>query len=200
LSLLLRFSYSYDSSRYTWGTSRAHGFHGVYLGDLERLQDIQRMRDVTNRDWQRIILRKIAKSLYRQSQQDDENSTNNFERQHLGDASYLTDDTLSNTSIVYDTRQLWWQLHTKMKDNADYRNMLLLVRMKDHLEELLYHRRRTFLTNAAFESIVNQLHLDAEGQIIEPFVELADQKDRDERQRVWYENLALDLEEECLIK
>lgn len=196
----LEFQYMVEPKGYTWGTSRAHGFHGVYLGDLERLQDIQRKRDVTNRDWQRIILRKIAKSLYQQSQQDEEDSTNKNERQHLGDASYLTDDTLSNTSIVYDTRQLWWQLHTKMNDNADYQNMLLLVRMKDHLEELLYHRRRTFLTHAAFESIMNQLHLDAEGQIIEPFVELADQEDRDERQRIWYENLALDLEEECLIK
>lgn len=37
---------------YTWGTSREHGFHGVYLGDLDRLQDIQRKRDATNRDWQ----------------------------------------------------------------------------------------------------------------------------------------------------
>ena len=29
---------------------------------------------------------------------------------------------------------------------------------------------------------------------------LDDEKDRDERQQVWYENIALDLEEECLIK
>jgi hypothetical protein len=29
---------------------------------------------------------------------------------------------------------------------------------------------------------------------------LADRKHRDERQQMWYENLALDMEEECLIK
>jgi len=198
-TLELEFRYMVEPKGYTWGTSRAHGFHGVYLGDLERLQEIQRKRDATNRDWQRIILRKIAKSLHEQKKGNHQSTEEVDARQHLGDASFTTDDSL-HTSIVYDTRQLWWQLHTKIKDNADYQNMLLLVRMKDHLEELLYHQRRSFLTNTAFESIINQLHLDAEGQIIEPFVALADQKDRDERQKIWYENLALDLEEECLIK
>lgn len=56
-------SHHYIVYSYTWGTSRKHGFHGVYLGDLERLQDIQRKRDATNRSWQRIILRNIGKTV-----------------------------------------------------------------------------------------------------------------------------------------
>lgn len=46
----------------------------------------------------------------------------------------------------------------------------------------------------------NKIHLDAEGQIVEPFIKLSDRHDREERQRAWYDTLALDLEEECLIK
>jgi hypothetical protein len=176
--------------RYTWGTSRKHGFHGVYLGDLERLQDIQRKRDVTNRDWQRIILRNIAKSLI-------PNDLNGIQ------IDLTDDDVLSESvgnSIVFETRQLWWQLHTKMKEKPEYEKMLLLVRMKDHLESLMNLRRQKLLTYQGFESIVKKLHLDAAGQIIEPFVALNDVNDRNERQRIWNENLALDLEEECLIK
>jgi hypothetical protein len=148
------------------------------LGDLERLQDIQKKRDVTNRDWQRIILRNIAKALV----EEDSNGP-----------------TASTSLPVFETRQLWWQLHTKMRE-LEYQNMLLLVRMKDHLEDLLFQRKQRFLTMAAYESIVNKLHLDAEGHVVEPFVALDDKKDRDERQRVWYESISLDLEEECLIK
>lgn len=162
--------------RYTWGTSRKHGFHGVYLGDLERLQDIQRKRDVTNRDWQRIILRNIAKGLIE-----------------------VDPDGPSTALPVFESRQLWWQLHTKMRD-PEYQNMLLLVRMKDHLEDIMFQRKQRFLTMAAYDSIVDKVHLDAAGQVIEPFVAMDDKKDRDERQRVWSESIALDLEEECLIK
>lgn len=59
----LEFRYLVEPKGYTWGTSRKHGFHGVYLGDLERLQDIQKKRDATNRAWQRIILRNIGKAV-----------------------------------------------------------------------------------------------------------------------------------------
>ena len=78
--------------------------------------------------------------------------------------------------------------------------MLLLVRMKDHLEDIMFQRKQRFLTMAAYDSIVDKVHLDAAGQVIEPFVAMDDKKDRDERQRVWSESIALDLEEECLIK
>jgi hypothetical protein len=155
------------------------------LGDLERLQEIQRKRDITNRDWQRIILRNVAKSLIAETAQE-EGEEDDVER--------------DLESIVFETRMLWWQLHTKMREKPEYEKMLLLIRMKNHLEDLLYHRRQRFMTYAGFESIVNKIHLDAEGQIIEPFVALADQRDRDERQKEWYESLALELEEEALIK
>mmetsp|Transcript_22289 Transcript_22289/g.36895 ORF Transcript_22289/g.36895 Transcript_22289/m.36895 type:complete len:531 (-) Transcript_22289:26-1618(-) len=190
----LDFQYMVEPKGYTWGTSRAHGFHGVYLGDLERLQDIQRKRDVTNRDWQRIILRNIGKSLIQKDGQDDDDDNED-------DGNCEKELSSSKSSgVVFETRQLWWQLHTKMKEKPEYEKMLLLVRMKDHLENLMYARRQRFLTYQGFDSIVQKLHLDAEGQIIEPFVALADQEDRDERQRIWHESLALDLEEECLIK
>lgn len=160
------------------------------MGDLERLQDIQRKRDVTNRDWQRIILRNIGKSLI----ETDIEISDDAE----GEQNELP--ATKTEGVVFETRQLWWQLHTKMNEKPEYEKMLLLVRMKDHLEDLMNTRRQRYLTYQGFESIVKKLHLDAEGQIIEPFVALADQKDRDERQRIWHENLALDLEEECLIK
>ena len=35
------------------------GFRGTYLGDIDRLKDIQSKRDVTNRDFQRFILRDV---------------------------------------------------------------------------------------------------------------------------------------------
>lgn len=159
-------------SSYTWGTSRQHGFHGVYLGDLDRLQDIQRKRDVTNRDWQRIILRNIATSLA------DE------------------DDQADKLQPVFETRQLWWQVHSRMQ-SPGYGNMLLLARMRDLLEKLMYERKQRFLTMAGYESIINKVHLDAEGCVIEPFVPLTDIDDRSERKRRWHETL---LEEECLIK
>ena len=181
--------------RYTWGTSRKHGFHGVYLGDLERLQDIQRKRDVTNRDWQRIILGNVAKSLIDPQVGGEGGLQVDLNK---SDKEPLNDDILK--TVVFETRQLWWQLHTKMREKPEYEKMLLLVRMNDHLEDLMYNRRQKFLTYQGFESIVKKLHLDAEGQIIEPFVALSDQEDRNERQRVWHENLVLDLEEECLIK
>jgi hypothetical protein len=38
------------------------------------------------------------------------------------------------------------------------------------------------------------------GCAVEPFVELADKVSRETRQQRWYESLALDLEEEALIK
>ena len=47
---------------------------------------------------------------------------------------------------------------------------------------------------------ITKVHLDAEGHVVEPFVKLAERQDREERQKVFYEQLALDLEEECLIK
>jgi hypothetical protein len=187
-------------SSYTWGTDFEHGFHGVYLGDLERLQDIQKKRDVTNRDWQRIILTNIAKSLYfdqTKSSAKKGEVNSNSKTDDKEDATLITPS--EKRSIVFETRQLWWQVHTKMQ-HPDYGNMLLLDRMKDELEGRMYQRKQKYLTFSNFEQLVNKVHLDAEGHVVDPFVEISDRKDRAERQQSYYESLTQDLEEECLIK
>lgn len=181
-------------NRYTWGTSRAHGFHGVYLGDLQRLQGIQRKRDATNRDWQKVILRNIGKSLGWEMA--DVTTTTTTWANASSTPSVLRDRKGPN---AVETRQLWWQIHNKMK-SPEYRNMLLLVRMQACLEDLMYKRKQKYITQCTYESLVKKIHLDTEGCVVEPFVDLADRQDRDERQKIWYDNLALDLEEECLIK
>eukprot|EP00550_Attheya_septentrionalis_P010485 CAMPEP_0198302848 /NCGR_PEP_ID=MMETSP1449-20131203/56578_1 /TAXON_ID=420275 /ORGANISM="Attheya septentrionalis, Strain CCMP2084" /LENGTH=535 /DNA_ID=CAMNT_0044005319 /DNA_START=134 /DNA_END=1741 /DNA_ORIENTATION=- len=170
----LEFRYMVEPKGFTFATSRAHGFHGVYLGDVERLQEIQKKRDATNRDWQRIILRNLARAL------DEEQSGGVL-------------------SGVLELRQFWWKLNHKMQ-TKEFGNMLLLERMKEQLEHLMHHRRQQFLTMNAFESILNKVHLDNEGKLVEPFQCLKDEEARRERQRQWHESLALDLEEECLIK
>lgn len=180
----LEFRYMVEPKGYTWATSRAHGFHGVYLGDLERLQDIQRKRDATNRDWQRIILRNLALSLHRDVSQGEDGE--------LGNSGNLGDGVL-------ETRQFWWQIHTKMNEQ-EFSNMLILARMKDHLEMLMYKKRQRFITFGQVEKVIHQLHLDTEGHVVEPFVKVSEIGDREERAKQWYESMALDLEEECLIK
>lgn len=194
----LEFQYMISPKGYTWGTSHKHGFHGVYLGDLERLQDIQRKRDVTNRDWQRIILRNIAKSL------EEDESTNALVAGDGAGREVVNNNAPGRIKEqgrepVFDTRQLWWQLHLKMQ-LPEYNNMFLLTKMKDHLEQLLFERKQRYLTMAGYESIIDKLHLDAEGHVVEPFEALADQDHRDERQKVWSAQAAFGLEDECLIK
>lgn len=105
----------------------------------------------------------------------------------------------ANGPHVVETRQLWWQVHNKMQ-NPDYSNMQLLVKMEDWLEDLMFNRSQKFMTKAAYEKMINQVHLDAEGTVVEPFVALSDAKVREERQRLWYETMEDQLEEECLIK
>mmetsp|Transcript_19202 Transcript_19202/g.43913 ORF Transcript_19202/g.43913 Transcript_19202/m.43913 type:complete len:191 (-) Transcript_19202:1832-2404(-) len=188
-----------------------HGFNGVYLGDLERLQDIQSKRDKTNRNWQRIILYNIAKAL----DEDDIASSPHTETSNGKDYNHQNkdkDDGIEtdansespfpknlNRKFVLETRQLWFKLHEKMQ-SQEYGNMLLLVRMRDELEHRMYQRKQRFLTFAGYEELVNKLHLDAEGHVVEPFVALSERKDRQERQQLHIEAIAQDLEEECLIK
>jgi hypothetical protein len=106
------------SVRYTWGTDVEHGFHGVYLGDLERLQDIQLKRDATNRNWQRIILYSIAKSLH-----NDSAGVKDVETAPEGESGRAFPKGL-NRKFVFETRQLWWKLNDKMQI-PEYANMLL---------------------------------------------------------------------------
>jgi DNA mismatch repair ATPase MutL len=191
----------------------------VYLGDLERLQGIQKKRDATNRDWQKVILRNIGKSLgwISMGEVDTDNKNTSRPNGASNTGSSMTDTTNSYlngaTSVAtttmtvrsptrpnaIETRQLWWQVHEKMK-LPEYRNMLLLVRMQKCLEELMYERKQQFITQGSYESLIKKIHLDTEGCVVEPFVDLADRQNRDERQQIWYDNLALDIEEECLIK
>jgi hypothetical protein len=208
--------------RYTWGTDMEHGFNGVYLGDLERLQDIQRKRDTSNRNWQRIILYNIAKELHEDSSAPDhsrpilfsgqgadtkesaihKNNSNNAKEEGVVKTSGNSESPFPkdlNRKFVFETRQLWFKLHEKMQQ-TEYGNMLLLVRMRDELEHRMYHRKQRFLTFAGFEELVNKLHLDSEGHVVEPFVALSERRDRDELHRIYVEEIAKDLEEECLIR
>ena len=177
----LEFKYMVEPKGYTWATSRAHGFHGVYLGDLERLQDIQRKRDATNRDWQRIIMRNLALAL-----------------DPAVDVDVCSKST-SKPDRMLRTRQLWWQIHTKMHE-TEFSNMLILARMKDHLETLMYKKKQHFMSFQDFEKVMDQLHLDAEGHVVEPFVKLSEDPHKEERVKEWYDSMVMDLEEECLIK
>lgn len=140
----LEVKFMIEPKGYTWGTSRQYGFHGVYLGDLKRLQEIQMKRDATNRDWQRIILRNIARQL---------------------------NEHLAVSDGVMEIRQLYFQIHMKAQEK-EQGNMLLLVRMKRHLEQLMNVRKQKYLTMEGFESILNKVHLDTEGRLVEPFTDL----------------------------
>jgi 2,3-bisphosphoglycerate-dependent phosphoglycerate mutase len=173
----LEFRYMVEPKGYTWGTSRSHGFHGVYLGDLERLQDIQRKRDVTNRDWQRIILRNIGKS--------------------FGWDMDVPESLVGPRTI--EVRQLWWLVRGKLQQ-PDYGNMLLLCKMEDELEDMLHNQQVTTLTKTKYASMIDKLHLDAEGKVVEPFVKLSERADREERRSLFSNAAMMDLEEECLIK
>jgi 2,3-bisphosphoglycerate-dependent phosphoglycerate mutase len=97
----LEFRYLVRPKGYTWATSRQHGFHGVYLGDLERLQDIQKKRDATNRGWQRVILRNIA----RQSNEED----------ILEDGNRYHNPNFHRDGVV-ETKHLWWKIVQKMQN------------------------------------------------------------------------------------
>ena len=183
-----------------------HGFNGVYLGDLERLQDIQSKRDITNRNWQRIILYNIAKALHEDDipsspgaateTTNDEDKNEDVKTDAIGESPFPKN---LNRKFVLETRQLWFKLHEKMQ-SPEYGNMLLLVRMRDELEHRMYQRKQRYLTFAGYEELVNKLHLDAEGHVVEPFVALSERQDREERQRMHIEAIAQDLEEECLIR
>jgi len=101
---------------------------------LKRLQDIQKKRDLTNRDWQRIILRNVGRS--------------------LGWDMDAEDGQESSPQPVVETRQLWWCVYDKMQ-NPDYSNMLLLIKMEEYLEELMFERRQKYITKSAYEKIVS---------------------------------------------
>eukprot|EP00804_Cyclotella_cryptica_P023929 CCRYP_010050-RA/>CCRYP_010050-RA protein AED:0.28 eAED:0.28 QI:0/-1/0/1/-1/1/1/0/119 len=106
----LEFRYLVQPKGYTWATSRQYEFHGVYLGDLERLEDIQEKRDATSRWWQRFILRNIAKQITEEE---------TCEHKSFYDAEH-------HVGKVLETKHLWYKLTKKMQ-NPEFANMLLLV-------------------------------------------------------------------------
>ena len=179
------------------------------MGDLERLQDIQSKRDTTNRNWQRIILYNIAKGLHEDHVPSPSSSTLEHDDPEDSNKKYKSNDVETeahsespfpknlNRKIVFETRKLWFKLNDKMQ-SPEYGNMLLLVRMRDELEHKMYQRKQRYLTFAGYEKLVNKLHLDAEGHVVEPFVALSERHDREERQKLYIESIAQDLEEECV--
>jgi len=181
----LEFRYMVQPKGYTWATSRQHGFHGVYLGDLERLQDIQNKRDATSRWWQRMILRKISKQL---SEEDIDDCHLCFYSRHM-----------KKHKDILETKHIWYKLMMKMK-NPEFANMLLLVRMREYLESALAIGKHPYIPMKAYEKIVDEIHLNSAGEVVDPFVSLEDRQDREERQKRWIESLSIDLEDECLIK
>lgn len=183
----LEFQYMVEPKGYTWATSRGHGFHGVYLGDLERLQKIQKTRDAGMREWQRIILRNVGKEF-------------GWEMDSTNDSSPSSVETNDNTMV--ETVQLWGKIKQKM-ETQKYSNMLLLHKMEDELEKLILSgdgQSQKYMSMQQYEMMIDQLHLDAEGRVVEPFVALNDRKDLDKRKQRWYEKFASDLESHGLIK
>ena len=185
----LEFRYLVQPKGYTWATSRQYGFHGVYLGDLERLQDIQEKRDATSRWWQRVILRNIAKQIIEEEE---------CEHKIFYDAQHHGGDD------ILETKHVWYKLTKKMQ-NPEYGNMLLLVRMKEYLESLLAYRKGIsnknlrYIPLACYEKIVEKIHMGSAGEVIDPFVSLEDRQDREDRQRRWIEGLSLNVESHSLI-
>lgn len=171
----LEVKYLVQPKGFKWATSHACGFHGVYLGDVERLHDIQSKRDITNRDWQRIILRNIFKAVEEE------------------------DKELFEEDGVIEARRLWWKVHEKTQEQ-DFSNMLLLNKFNEHLEMIMNVRKQRYLTPSGFMKIVDKLHLDAEGQVVEPFEKLcSDDYEREKKERR-DELFAIDDEEMCLIR
>jgi len=172
----LEFRYMVEPKGYTWATSRQHGFHGVYLGDLDRLQDIQQKRDATNRDWQRIILKNIFDQLVEEeygSNTNDEAVNGNKSSTPCPKPSVINgvfkqtmnaqNASLSTTSLpqppapppipsqnkIVEVRQLWWRIHRKM-ENPEFSNMLMLRRAKEHLEERMGNTRSSGLARQQY--------------------------------------------------
>ncbi len=143
---------------------------GVYLGDFTRLQEIQRKRDISNRDWQRIILRNVAKSLL------EANTATSTVQNGIATHSrpYNNLNKRNNEQQLMDIRQLWWKIRAKMNEKSEFSNMMLLSRMMEYLEKLMTkgRRRNRFISMASFEKALHEIHLDTTGKVVEPFEEL----------------------------
>merc|ERR1712032_1696967 len=114
----MEFKYMVDPKGYSWKTSRAYGFHGVYLRDVDRLRELNFKLDKRNRHWQGIIINNIVCSI------GEENSVN-------------------DKAFVVATHDLYNKLQEKI-DSNEYKNVLLIEHFKDYIENLLVKRRQWF--------------------------------------------------------
>ena len=212
----LEFRYMVRPKGYTWATSRRHGFHGVYLGDLERLQDIQKKRDATSRCWQRVILRNIAKRVNEEDVAEDEHCLDgpDFHGEDSVDTKHLCrkiTEKLQNPEFANMLRKYSGSLHTfdhtlfssQCINNSPftpfptmlYHSHKVLVRMKEYLETLLAKANTDiyrYIPLETYKQIVDQIHFDSAGQVVDPFVSLKDREDREARQIAWIKGLNSD--------
>lgn len=106
--------------------------------------------------------------------------------------------SLCNSSLTHTHAHLNLFIFVSPPSSTQFANMLLLVRMKEFLEGLLAYRRgRTtknyrYIPLKTYEKILEQIHLDSAGMVVDPFVSLEDRVDREERQRRWIESLNRD--------
>jgi hypothetical protein len=59
----------------------------------------------------------------------------------------------------------------------------------------MYERKQRYITKRQYGQMIDQIHLDLEGHVVEPFVLLSDTHNREERERLYYE-MAIELEDE----
>mmetsp|Transcript_5435 Transcript_5435/g.11217 ORF Transcript_5435/g.11217 Transcript_5435/m.11217 type:complete len:267 (-) Transcript_5435:472-1272(-) len=166
----LDLKYMIQPRGYTWATSRATGFHGVYLGDIDRLKDIQEKRDKTNRDWQMIVLRNLFTKAFEESGR--------------------TENTDGQETVT--TRSLCYEVQSKMQE-VEFSNMLMLDRAARNLDDLITKFSRKNITRQEFDSMVNKLHIDAEGHVVKPFQPVCSPESRGRRQEVRFEQMESEL-------
>ena len=109
-----------------------------------------------------------------------------------------SDDSMQLLTHTHTHAHLTLFIFVSPPSSTQFANMLLLVRMKEFLEGLLAYRRgRTtknyrYIPLKTYEKILEQIHLDSAGMVVDPFVSLEDRVDREERQRRWIESLNRD--------
>lgn len=64
--------------------------------------------------------------------------------------------------------------------------------MKEFLEGLFANKGSRYIPLEAYNKIVEKIHLDSVGHVVDPFLSLEDRDDREERQRRWNESLKVD--------
>ena len=96
----IEFRYMVQPKGYSWATARQLGFHGINLEDMERLQNIQKKRDIVARSWQRVILHNIAKQVNEEDIADDHECFSN---------------PLFHSKDIVETKHLWCILPKRWK-------------------------------------------------------------------------------------